>query len=152
MPRVFARRFEVEDLARHYLANIEPRRSTLPEISGRVGAMGLAVPYLAELLRVARKIAWYDQPDQTLCARSNPDGQRFSRDSRHPARSRLDPCGGLIDKMRRRGPTNREFAQILAEKCRLNLCAEAGQWTAAPASRPILARKRPTPLRSGRRS
>jgi hypothetical protein len=28
--------------------------------------MILAVPYPAELLRVARKVVWYDQPEQTL--------------------------------------------------------------------------------------
>ncbi len=28
--------------------------------------MTLAVPYPAELLRVARKVVWYDRPEQTL--------------------------------------------------------------------------------------
>jgi hypothetical protein len=28
--------------------------------------MSLAVPYPAELLRVARKVVWYDKPEQTL--------------------------------------------------------------------------------------
>ena len=28
--------------------------------------MNLAIPYPAELLRVARKVVWYDTPEQTL--------------------------------------------------------------------------------------
>jgi hypothetical protein len=34
--------------------------------SGSDGAMRLTVPYPAELLRVARKVVWYDKPEQTL--------------------------------------------------------------------------------------
>ena len=40
-----------------------------------------------------------------------------------PPRSRLEPYGGLIGELRRRGRTYREIAHILAEKCQLQTAA-----------------------------
>ena len=38
-----------------------------------------------------------------------------------PSRSRLEPYGGLIEELLRRGRTYREVARILAEKCQLQV-------------------------------
>jgi hypothetical protein len=38
-----------------------------------------------------------------------------------PPRARLEPCGELRDGLRRRGPTYRDIAEILAERCQLRV-------------------------------
>lgn len=48
------------------LQNLRDQLYCLPESSGRDGALNLAVSYPAELLRVARKLVWYDKPEQRM--------------------------------------------------------------------------------------